>query len=100
MITLRKFNISNIERKGLLQYFFIFIEYFIFCLPNQVLGVKKNIEDVQRKENYPCGQQLLIHNGKVLKDETTLAENKVSEDGFLVVMLSKVCCVVANLGTL
>ncbi|EYU21790.1 hypothetical protein MIMGU_mgv1a026286mg [Erythranthe guttata] len=33
------------------------------------------------------GQQLLIHDGKVLKDESNLAENKVSEDGFLVVML-------------
>lgn len=54
-----------------------------------VMAVKKNIEDVQGKDNYPCGQQLLIHNGKVLKDETTLDENKVSEDGFLVVMLSK-----------
>ncbi|THG17310.1 hypothetical protein TEA_008594 [Camellia sinensis var. sinensis] len=53
------------------------------------MAVKKNIEDVQGKDNYPCGQQLLIHNGKVLKDESTLAENKVSEDGFLVVMLSK-----------
>ncbi|XP_027341068.1 ubiquitin receptor RAD23b-like [Abrus precatorius] len=54
-----------------------------------IMAVKKNIEDVQGKDNYPCGQQLLIHNGKVLKDETTLADNKVSEDGFLVVMLSK-----------
>ncbi|KAJ8773962.1 hypothetical protein K2173_009393 [Erythroxylum novogranatense] len=54
-----------------------------------VMAVKKNIEDVQGKDNYPCGQQLLIHNGKVLKDETTLADNKVTEDGFLVVMLSK-----------
>lgn len=54
-----------------------------------VMAVKKNIEDVQGKDNYPCGQQLLIHNGKVLKDESTLAENKVSEEGFLVVMLSK-----------
>ncbi|KAL0425177.1 UNVERIFIED_CONTAM: Ubiquitin receptor b [Sesamum radiatum] len=53
------------------------------------MAVKKSIEDVQGKDNYPCGQQLLIHNGKVLKDESTLAENKVSEDGFLVVMLSK-----------
>ncbi|XP_039070804.1 ubiquitin receptor RAD23b-like [Hibiscus syriacus] len=51
--------------------------------------LKKNIEDIQGKDSYPCGQQLLIHNGKVLKDETTLADNKVSEDGFLVVMLSK-----------
>ncbi|KAL2982646.1 hypothetical protein AAZX31_13G352300 [Glycine max] len=54
-----------------------------------IMAVKKNIEDVQGKDNYPCGQQLLIHNGKVLKDETTLSDNKVSEDGFLVVMLSK-----------
>ncbi|XP_057966898.1 ubiquitin receptor RAD23b-like isoform X2 [Malania oleifera] len=54
-----------------------------------VMAVKKHIEDVQGKDNYPCGQQLLIHNGKVLKDESTLVENKVSEDGFLVVMLSK-----------
>ncbi|XP_043695924.1 ubiquitin receptor RAD23b isoform X1 [Telopea speciosissima] len=54
-----------------------------------IMAVKKNIEDVQGKDSYPCGQQLLIHNGKVLKDETTLEENKVSEDGFLVVMLSK-----------
>ncbi|KAL3512009.1 hypothetical protein ACH5RR_024726 [Cinchona calisaya] len=54
-----------------------------------IMAVKKNIEDVQGKDNYPCGQQLLIHNGKVLKDESTLVENKVSEDGFLVVMLSK-----------
>jgi len=56
----------------------------------KIMGVKKNIEDAQGKDNYPCGQQLLIHNGKVLKDETTLADNKVTEDGFLVVMLSKV----------
>ncbi|KAL3343397.1 hypothetical protein AABB24_027099 [Solanum stoloniferum] len=54
-----------------------------------IMAVKKNIEDVQGKDNYPCGQQLLIHNGKVLKDESTLLENNVSEDGFLVVMLSK-----------
>lgn len=54
------------------------------------MAVKKNIEEVQGKDNYPWGQQLLIHNGKVLKDESTLEENKVSEDGFLVVMLSKV----------
>ena len=56
----------------------------------QIMAVKKNIEDMKGKDSYPCGQQLLIHNGKVLKDESTLAENKVSEDGFLVVMLSKV----------
>ncbi|KAJ6795282.1 ubiquitin receptor RAD23b-like [Iris pallida] len=53
------------------------------------MAVKKNIEEIQGKDSYPWGQQLLIHNGKVLKDETTLEENKVTEDGFLVVMLSK-----------
>ncbi|XP_075491587.1 ubiquitin receptor RAD23b-like isoform X1 [Primulina tabacum] len=58
--------------------------------PNEtIMAVKKSIEDVQGKDNYPFGQQLLIHNGKVLKDESTLADNKISEDGFLVVMLSK-----------
>lgn len=63
---------------------------YIYYFEYKVMAVKKNIEDVQGKDNYPCGQQLLIHNGKVLKDETTLADNKVTEDGFLVVMLSKV----------
>ncbi|PKU72033.1 Putative DNA repair protein RAD23-1 [Dendrobium catenatum] len=58
--------------------------------PNDtIMAVKKNIEEVQGKDSYPWGQQLLIHNGKVLKDESSLEENKVSEDGFLVVMLSK-----------
>ncbi|AES78637.1 ubiquitin-like protein [Medicago truncatula] len=57
---------------------------------HEIMDVKTNIEDIQEKDNYPCRQQLLIHNGKVLKDETTLADNEVSEDGFLVVMLSKV----------
>ncbi|URD98006.1 DNA repair protein [Musa troglodytarum] len=58
--------------------------------PNDtIIAVKKNIEQEQGKDSYPWGQQLLIHNGKVLKDETTLEENKVNEDGFLVVMLSK-----------
>ncbi|KAJ0257133.1 ubiquitin receptor RAD23a [Hirschfeldia incana] len=54
-----------------------------------IMAVKKKIEDSQIKDSYPCGQQLLIHNGKVLKDETTLVENNVTEEGFLVVMLSK-----------
>ena len=56
----------------------------------QIMAVKKNIEEIQGKDSYPWGQQLLIFNGKVLKDESTLDENKVNEDGFLVVMLSKV----------
>lgn len=80
----------------------IFLERFTFLVQeavneklkflsfSQVMAVKKTIEDSQGKCSYPWGQQLLIHNGKVLKDESTLEENKVSEDGFLVVMLSKV----------
>ncbi|KAF3794265.1 Ubiquitin receptor [Nymphaea thermarum] len=58
--------------------------------PNDtVIAVKKQIEEIQGKDNFPYAQQLLIHSGKVLKDETTLEGNKVSEDSFLVVMLSK-----------
>ncbi|CAA6662263.1 unnamed protein product [Spirodela intermedia] len=54
-----------------------------------VMAVKKNIEEVQGKDSYPWGQQLLIYNGRVLKDESTLEENSIKEDSFLVVMLSK-----------
>lgn len=61
----------------------------------QVSSVKGKIEKSQGSDSFPCSQQLLIHQGKVLKDETTMADNKVSEGGFLVVMLTKVgllCC--------
>uniref|UniRef100_A0A0E0CGM4 Ubiquitin receptor RAD23 n=1 Tax=Oryza meridionalis TaxID=40149 RepID=A0A0E0CGM4_9ORYZ len=38
--------------------------------PNDtIMAVKKIIEEIQGKDSYPWGQQLLIHNGKVLKDE-------------------------------
>lgn len=33
---------------------------------------------------------MLIHSGKVLKDATTLEENNVAENSFVVIMLSKV----------
>jgi len=33
---------------------------------------------------------MLIHQGKVLKDGTTLEENKVAENSFIVIMLTKV----------
>ncbi|KAH9309201.1 hypothetical protein KI387_037112, partial [Taxus chinensis] len=52
-----------------------------------VVDVKKQIEQLQG--SYPSEQQLLIYQGKVLKDDTTLEENKVTESTFLVVMLSK-----------
>ncbi|XP_071692060.1 ubiquitin receptor RAD23d-like [Rutidosis leptorrhynchoides] len=53
-----------------------------------VSDVKKNIETVQG-DVYPAAQQMLIHQGKVLKDGTTLEENKVAENSFIVIMLSK-----------
>ena len=56
----------------------------------QVADVKKNIETAQGASVYPAEQQMLIHQGKVLKDDTTLGENKVAENSFVVIMLSKV----------
>ncbi|KVH97630.1 ubiquitin receptor RAD23d-like [Cynara cardunculus var. scolymus] len=58
-------------------------------LEDTVADVKKNIESVQGPDVYPAAQQMLIHQGKVLKDGTTLEENKVSENSFIVIMLSK-----------
>ncbi|RZB43430.1 Ubiquitin receptor RAD23c isoform C [Glycine soja] len=54
-----------------------------------VSEVKKNIETVQGADVYPAAQQMLIHQGKVLRDATTLEENKVAENTFIVIMLSK-----------
>ncbi|KAK7340975.1 hypothetical protein VNO77_21694 [Canavalia gladiata] len=54
-----------------------------------VADVKKNIEVAQGPDVYPAAQQMLIHQGKVLKDATTLEENKVVENNFVVIMLSK-----------
>lgn len=56
----------------------------------QVADVKKTIETLQGSDVYPAAQQMLIHQGKVLKDGTTMEENKVSENSFIVIMLSKV----------
>ncbi|XVE91418.1 hypothetical protein REPUB_Repub01dG0007800 [Reevesia pubescens] len=54
-----------------------------------IADVKKNIENVQGADVYPAAQQMLIHKGKVLKDDTTLAENSVAENTFIVIMLTK-----------
>ncbi|CAN0876371.1 Ubiquitin receptor RAD23c [Linum grandiflorum] len=54
-----------------------------------VAYVKSLIETAQGADVYPAGQQMLIHQGKVLKDNTTLDENKVVENSFIVVMLTK-----------
>ncbi|CAI9752996.1 unnamed protein product [Fraxinus pennsylvanica] len=56
---------------------------------DSVADVKKKIETIQGSDVYPASQQMLIHQGKVLKDETTLEENKVAEKSFIVIMLSK-----------
>lgn len=56
----------------------------------QVSDVKKNIETVQGADVYPAAKQMLIHQGKVLKDETTIEENKVAENSFIVIMMTKV----------
>ncbi|KAI3497895.1 hypothetical protein L1887_33507 [Cichorium endivia] len=58
-------------------------------LEDTVADVKKNIETVQGPDVYPAVQQMLIHQGKILKDDTTMEENQVSENSFFVIMLSK-----------
>ncbi|OIW17574.1 hypothetical protein TanjilG_08852 [Lupinus angustifolius] len=58
--------------------------------PQHSVGdVKRNIEAAQGGDVYPAAQQMLIHQGKVLTDDTTLEENRVSENSFVVIMLSK-----------
>ncbi|XP_074561977.1 ubiquitin receptor RAD23c-like isoform X1 [Curcuma longa] len=59
-----------------------------------VVDVKKSIETSQGESVYPAVQQMLIHEGKILKDDTTLADNKISDNSFLVIMLSK--CIPEN----
>lgn len=70
--------------------FFGLMSTMMLMINIQVADVKKNIETVQGADIYPAAQQMLIHQGKVLKDGTTLEENKVAEDSFIVIMLSKV----------
>ena len=59
------------------------------CECDQVADVKKNIETVLGVTAYPAAEQRLIHKGKVLKDETTVEANNVSEKSTIGVM--KVC---------
>lgn len=56
----------------------------------QIADVKLQIERSQGQDVYPSAQQMLIHQGKVLKDSMTLEENNVTENSFLVIMLTKV----------
>jgi UV excision repair protein RAD23 len=58
--------------------------------PEDTVGdVKQAIQNAQGANVYPAAQQMLIHQGKVLKDGTTMEENKVAENSFIVIMLSK-----------
>lgn len=40
-------------------------------------------------ENFPKDRQVLIYKGQVLKDDTTLKDNSITEDGFMVVTVLK-----------
>ncbi|RLN89178.1 hypothetical protein BBJ28_00012673 [Nothophytophthora sp. Chile5] len=61
---------------------------FLRCLSGlvKVADVKQKIEGLQ---GFAAAQQKLIHAGKVLKDDSTLATYSVKENDFLVVMVTK-----------
>uniref|UniRef100_A0ACD6AJ90 Uncharacterized protein n=1 Tax=Avena sativa TaxID=4498 RepID=A0ACD6AJ90_AVESA len=62
----------------------------IEATPEASVGeVKMIIESSQGQSVYPADQQMLIYQGKILKDDTTLAANNVVDNSFLVIMLSK-----------
>ncbi|KAL1568451.1 Ubiquitin receptor RAD23d [Salvia divinorum] len=56
---------------------------------DRIEDLKKVIESNQGENVYPASQQMIIYQGKVLKDGTTVEENKVAESSFVVVMLTK-----------
>ncbi|KAL0735775.1 hypothetical protein Bca4012_011985 [Brassica carinata] len=57
---------------------------------DSVADVKKKIETVLGvTAAYPAAEQVLIHKGKVLKDETTVGANNVSEKSIIAVMKRK-----------
>ncbi|KAJ4886310.1 ubiquitin receptor RAD23c-like [Raphanus sativus] len=62
---------------------------FLIIIFYEVADVKKNIETVQGADVYPAAKLMLIYQGKVLKDETTIEENKVAESSFIVIMMTK-----------
>ena len=62
----------------------------IEATPEASVGeVKRIIESAQGQNVYPADQLMIIYQGKILKDDTTLEANKVAENSFLVIMLSK-----------
>uniref|UniRef100_A0A7N0UE68 Ubiquitin receptor RAD23 n=1 Tax=Kalanchoe fedtschenkoi TaxID=63787 RepID=A0A7N0UE68_KALFE len=54
-----------------------------------VVAVKKKIEALQGSRVYPATRQMLIYQGRVLVDDTTLKENKVAENSFILITSNK-----------
>ncbi|GKC94573.1 ubiquitin receptor RAD23c-like protein isoform X2, partial [Tanacetum coccineum] len=65
-----------------------------------VADVKKNIERVQGPTVYPAARQVLLHQGNILKDETTLEENNITENSFMFILLRKPSEMKINVKTL
>ena len=56
----------------------------------QVKDVKTRINETQG-DAFPVANMVLVHQGKLLNnEESTLADNKISEQGFVVVMIKNV----------
>lgn len=51
----------------------------------------KSAIETSQGDGFAVAQQKLIHSGKVLKDDVTLEQAEVKENGFLVCMITKVC---------
>lgn len=63
----------------------------------KVADIKKLIETTTQGQNVdPADRQLLIYQGKLLKDETTLVEKKVLEDDTMIVLLKCEVCFMFN----
>ncbi|CAA7018164.1 unnamed protein product [Microthlaspi erraticum] len=66
------------------------IRFKIQVKPEHTVGDVKEIIETMLGEAYPAEEQVLIHKGKVLKDETTTMEaNNVSEKSVIVIMKNK-----------
>ncbi|EIE21558.1 UV excision repair protein Rad23 [Coccomyxa subellipsoidea C-169] len=55
---------------------------------DKIENVKQKIEGVQGAD-FPAANQVIIYQGKVLKDDTTLEENKITHENFVVVMIQR-----------
>jgi len=53
----------------------------------KVSDLKKKVAEA--KTEFPAEQQKLVYQGKILQDENTIQESNVTEDGFVVVMVTK-----------